>query len=96
MPMNGGIWKMCVSLEGKLNNNMIIYIIFLFVLLINIFLLVEEEVSILSRAGFPKEPLCTNYLADDEDDEQRGDWQHRKYKIQSAIKEDVSSYFHTF
>ncbi|XP_038212102.1 uncharacterized protein LOC119832513 [Zerene cesonia] len=51
VPMNGGIWKMCVSLE-------------------------EEEVSILSRAGFPTEPLCTNYLADDENEEPRADWQH--------------------
>ncbi|XP_045772221.1 uncharacterized protein LOC123872120 isoform X2 [Maniola jurtina] len=58
VPMNGGIWTMCVSLE-------------------------DEEVSILSRAGFPKEPLCTNYLADDEDEEQRGDWQHREYCMQN-------------
>ncbi|XP_045772222.1 uncharacterized protein LOC123872120 isoform X3 [Maniola jurtina] len=56
VPMNGGIWTMCVSLE-------------------------DEEVSILSRAGFPKEPLCTNYLADDEDEEQRGDWQHRMQNL---------------
>ncbi|XP_026487163.2 uncharacterized protein LOC113394167 [Vanessa tameamea] len=55
VPMNGGIWTMCVSLE-------------------------EEEVSILARAGFPTEPLCTNYLADDED-EQRGDWQHRMQNL---------------
>ncbi|CAH2036859.1 unnamed protein product, partial [Iphiclides podalirius] len=52
VPMNGGIWTMCVSLE-------------------------EEEVTILSRAGFPTEPLCTNYLANSEDEEARADWQHR-------------------
>ncbi|CAG9584835.1 unnamed protein product [Danaus chrysippus] len=56
VPMNGGIWTMCVSLE-------------------------EEEVSILSRAGFPKQPLCTNYLADGDDEEQRGDWQHRMQNL---------------
>ncbi|XP_049868895.1 uncharacterized protein LOC126368785 [Pectinophora gossypiella] len=56
VPMNGGIWTMCVSLE-------------------------EEEVTILSRAGFPTEPLCTNYLADNEDEEPRADWQHRMQNL---------------
>ncbi|XP_063618957.1 uncharacterized protein LOC134791745 [Cydia splendana] len=56
VPMNGGIWTMCVSLE-------------------------EEEVSILSRAGFPTQPVCTNYLADSEDDEPRADWQHRMQNL---------------
>ncbi|CAG4990638.1 unnamed protein product [Colias eurytheme] len=56
VPMNGGIWKMCVSLEA-------------------------EEVSILSRAGFPTEPLCTNYLADDENEEPRADVQHRMQNL---------------
>ncbi|XP_022120240.2 uncharacterized protein LOC110996734 [Pieris rapae] len=56
VPMNGGIWKMCVSLE-------------------------EEEVSLLSNAGFPTEPLCTNYLADDESEEPRADWQHRMQNL---------------
>ncbi|XP_059048591.1 uncharacterized protein LOC131843851 [Achroia grisella] len=56
VPMNGGIWTMCVSLE-------------------------EEEVSILSRAGFPTQPLCTNYLANNDDDEPRADWQHRMQNL---------------
>ncbi|XP_060803052.1 uncharacterized protein LOC106142399 isoform X3 [Amyelois transitella] len=56
VPMNGGIWTMCVSLE-------------------------EEEVSILSRTGFPKQPLCTNYLANNEDEEPRADWQHRMQNL---------------
>ncbi|KPI93080.1 PREDICTED: uncharacterized protein LOC106118897 [Papilio xuthus] len=56
VPMNGGIWTMCVSLE-------------------------EEEVTILSRAGFPQEPLCTNYLANNEDEEPRADWQHRMQNL---------------
>ncbi|CAK1596412.1 unnamed protein product [Parnassius mnemosyne] len=56
VPMNGGIWTMCVSLE-------------------------EEEVTILSRVGFPTEPLCTNYLANNQDEEIRADWQHRMQNL---------------
>ncbi|XP_041978672.1 uncharacterized protein LOC121732770 isoform X1 [Aricia agestis] len=56
VPMNGGIWTMCVSLE-------------------------DEEVSILSRVGFPKQPLCTNYLADNDSEEPRSDWQHRMQNL---------------
>ncbi|CAK1596411.1 unnamed protein product [Parnassius mnemosyne] len=56
VPMNGGIWTMCVSLE-------------------------EEEVTILSRVGFPTEPLCTNYLANNQDEEIRADWQHRLFAM---------------
>ncbi|XP_053608058.1 uncharacterized protein LOC128673916 [Plodia interpunctella] len=56
VPMNGGIWTMCVSLE-------------------------DEEVTILYRAGFPKQPLCTNYLADNDDEEPRADWQHRMQNL---------------
>ncbi|XP_026729292.1 uncharacterized protein LOC113494953 [Trichoplusia ni] len=56
VPMNGGIWTMCVSLE-------------------------EEEVSILSRVGFPTQPVCTNYLANSDDEEPRADWQHRMQNL---------------
>ncbi|XP_028027101.1 uncharacterized protein LOC114240669 [Bombyx mandarina] len=56
VPMNGGIWTMCVSLE-------------------------EEEATILSRVGFPKEPVCTNYLADSDYEEPRADWQHRMQNL---------------
>ncbi|KOB69290.1 Uncharacterized protein OBRU01_17115 [Operophtera brumata] len=56
VPMNGGIWTMCVSLE-------------------------EEEISILHRAGFPKEPTCTNYLAENDEEEPRADWQHRMQNL---------------
>ncbi|KAJ2937883.1 hypothetical protein O0L34_g18706 [Tuta absoluta] len=56
VPMNGGIWTMCVSLQ-------------------------EEEVSILNRAGFPKQPLCKNYLAENDDIEPRADWQHRMQNL---------------
>ncbi|XP_050683557.1 uncharacterized protein LOC126978621 [Leptidea sinapis] len=56
VPMNGGIWTMCLSLE-------------------------EEEVSILSRIGFPTEPLCTHYLADNDNEERRADWQHRMQNL---------------
>ncbi|XP_028163697.1 uncharacterized protein LOC114355191 [Ostrinia furnacalis] len=56
VPMNGGIWTMCVSLE-------------------------EEEVRMLSRVGFPTEPLCTNYLAESDDEEPRADWQHRMQNL---------------
>ncbi|RVE51621.1 hypothetical protein evm_003753 [Chilo suppressalis] len=56
VPMNGGIWTMCVSLE-------------------------EEEVTMLSRVGFPKQPLCTNYLANSDEDEPRADWQHRMQNL---------------
>ncbi|XP_072931528.1 uncharacterized protein [Epargyreus clarus] len=56
VPMNGGIWTMCVSLE-------------------------EEEIEILSRIGFPTQPLCTNYLANSDDEEPRADWQHRMQNL---------------
>lgn len=57
VPMNGGIWTMCVSLE-------------------------DEEISMLSRTGFPSQPTCTNYLADnDNDEEPRADWQHRMQNL---------------
>ncbi|XP_075973801.1 uncharacterized protein LOC142975044 [Anticarsia gemmatalis] len=56
VPMNGGIWTMCVALD-------------------------EEEVSILSRAGFPSQPVCTNYLANSDDEEPRADWQHRMQNL---------------
>ncbi|CAG9786030.1 unnamed protein product [Diatraea saccharalis] len=56
VPMNGGIWTMCVSLE-------------------------EEEITILSRVGFPKQPLCTNYLANSDEEEPRADWQHRMQNL---------------
>ncbi|KAL4708711.1 hypothetical protein ACJJTC_017390 [Scirpophaga incertulas] len=42
----------------------------------------EEEVNMLARVGFPKEPLCTNYLANNNNEEEpRADWQHRMQNL---------------